>query len=148
MELEEILKNPKLCFFYDNHLENGCCTCFECYQQKCPRAVARMTPNEKRFYGVKETENKNNTKEEKAKMKTMKTYQHTNKVVTVPYTGQVVPCLLFVTTELTREGLKLSVNGKDNPFPFKEAVITKTTAVIDDWLLKQGYVEIGRIYVK
>ena len=46
-------KEKKKCFYYDKNCNDGCCTCVECYIEKCPVAVERMTENEKRFYGVK-----------------------------------------------------------------------------------------------
>ena len=44
----------KKCFYYEKDLEeDGCCLCAECYIEKYPVAVERMTESEKRFYGVK-----------------------------------------------------------------------------------------------
>lgn len=44
------MKPDKNCFYYDKNC--GCCTCAECFIEKCDVAVLRMTPEERRFYGV------------------------------------------------------------------------------------------------
>jgi len=46
------------CIYYDKYCKehgiDGCCTCTECFIEKCPVAVERMSPEEKKFYCVKE----------------------------------------------------------------------------------------------
>lgn len=53
--LDEIPESDrKKCFYYDKTWrdKDGCCSCAECYIEKCSVAVKRMTEDEKKFYGV------------------------------------------------------------------------------------------------
>ena len=43
-------EEKKKCFYYDKNCNDGCCTCAECYIEKCSVAVDRMTEKEKKFY--------------------------------------------------------------------------------------------------
>ena len=80
-------------------------------------------------------------------MKTLKVYRKENSVIKIR-PNKTVPCLLFVTMEMfPMNELKISIRGKENPLPFKEAIIQNTNVDIDLWLYKHGYVEIGRNYV-
>ena len=45
---------PNDCFYYDKGNEDGCCTCAECFIEKCDVAILRMTPEQRKFYGVSE----------------------------------------------------------------------------------------------
>lgn len=55
-EKKNCLYRDKNAHYYDEHYD-GCCTCAECYIDKCPVAVERMTESEKRFYGVYKNNN-------------------------------------------------------------------------------------------
>lgn len=80
-------------------------------------------------------------------MKTLKVYRKENYVVQIR-PNKTVPCLLFVTMEMLQKNeLKISIRGKENPLPFKEAIIQNINVSIDLWLSQHGYIEIGRHYV-
>lgn len=83
-------------------------------------------------------------------MKTTTIYEHKTLVFNIR-NNKVRPCLLFVTTEMLPNldgirAIKITVNGKANPFPFKEAIITDLKVNLDEWLLKHDYVRIGHQY--
>ena len=83
-------------------------------------------------------------------MKTVSTYVHESNDIKIQ--NKIVPCLLFVTTENLPnvdgiKAVKISISGKANPFPFKEAIITDIRQNIDAWLYDRGYIKIGQ-YVK
>lgn len=58
-----------------------------------------------------------------------------------------VPTLLTVEIEPQGTNFVLTVSGKDNPFPFKKALIQRSAVNIDKWLLKLGWTKIKRDYI-
>lgn len=91
-------------------------------------------------------------------MKTERVYMHPGKTIPkVPELplGETVPCLLFVTSEIIRKdddqyGIKYSIRGRLNPLPFKECIVPRTamSISIEKWIEKNGWIEVGRNYVK
>ena len=59
-----------------------------------------------------------------------------------------VPCLLFITMEPVQGGYKVSIQGRENPLPFKEATIHRNGTTIEKWLEENGWTMIGINYIK
>lgn len=80
-------------------------------------------------------------------MKKISVYAKALKKVNISENKQA-PLLLTVTEEHTKEGLKVTLKGKLNPLPFKEAILTNTTVSVRKWLTDLEWIEIKRDYVK
>lgn len=61
---------------------------------------------------------------------------------------KLVPVLLKVTEERILEGWRVTVSGKVNPFPFKEATITRHGTSLNRWLKDNGWEEIAREHIR
>lgn len=90
-------------------------------------------------------------------MKVFHVFTNGEQIVLGEGEGKVIPCMLFVTAEkvwFTEEssgklqhGVKISISGKRNPFPFKEIILTKGAIDWMRWLRNQGWEEIAREYI-
>lgn len=78
-------------------------------------------------------------------MKTIRIFQHKTGTYETA-SGRIEPLILKVVTEPDARGIRISISGKANPFPFKEAVIECLTCSIVPWLDKFGYQKIAEFY--
>ncbi len=60
--------------------------------------------------------------------------------------GREVPLILKVTTEENENGMRITINGKHNPLPFKKAIIERSACDIKAWIEKCGYSKIAEFY--
>lgn len=60
--------------------------------------------------------------------------------------GNIVPLILKVTTEVNENGMCVTINGKHNPLPFKKAIIEQSACDIRFWIERCGYSKIAEFY--
>ena len=60
--------------------------------------------------------------------------------------GNIVPLILKVTTEGNENGMRITINGKHNPLPFKKAIVERSACDIKAWIEKCGYSKTAEFY--
>lgn len=68
-------------------------------------------------------------------------FEHKTLKYLKPNTHEYVPTILIVKTTLSKDikGTLITIAGKANPLPFKEAVITNSSTSIISWIEMHDY---------
>jgi hypothetical protein len=57
------------------------------------------------------------------------------------------PLMLYITyKDIPGCHPEITINGSENPFPFKKFTVSKHATDLNKWLLEKGWVEIGHVY--